>query len=192
MTPRKIIWLVVGLQAILLGIELLTLYDTAQRQIALALTNVAAAAAVTWFDSWLRRRGTQLSWLAIGLVLVAVWLDALGNFQHLYGGFWWWDRVTHVVGGMAVSAGFIDFFQSWRHTGKLKVTWGQATWVGFLGGQFVASMYEVSEYLGDLWFHTQRVRGPYDTPHDLLNNLVGGVLIVLFLRATRPKPKVGE
>ncbi len=179
---KKWLMSLVGLQIVLLGVETLTQYDTTPRQMALALTNVGTALAVILFNRWLIQRGSALSWLTVVLVFGAVWLDASGNFQHLYGGFWWWDRVTHFIGGMAVSAGFIDFYQAWRRTGKLNVTWGQAAWLGFLVGQFVGAMYEVSEYLGDWWFHTERVRGPYDTPHDLLNNMLGGVAVVLILR----------
>ncbi len=173
------------LQVSLLKFELYGNFDTAQRQLALGLTNLAAVVLIVWFDRWLRRRGSGLSWFTIVLVVAAVWLDALGNFQHLYGHFWWWDRITHTIGGMAVSGGFVDFYQAWRRTGKLQTTWGQATWLGFLVGQFIGAMYEVSEWLGDMWFHTHRVVYTYDTPHDLFFNLLGGALVVLLFRLTR-------
>ena len=125
------------------------------------------------------------------LVAGAVWLDALGNFQHLYAGFWWWDRLTHTVGGMALSAGFIDLFQTYRATGKLQAGWSWAAWMGVLVGQLIGSVYEISEWLGDLWFKTERVRGPYDTPHDLFQNLVGGLLVLYLMwvfQKRRKKP----
>lgn len=174
-------------QAILLAIELGTSYDTWPRQIALALTNVAGVIAVVYFDRWLRRRGSRLSWVTILLTFGSIWLDALGNFQHLYGGFWWWDRITHTLGGMAISGGFIDFFQSWRRTGQLNVTWAQAAVGGFLVGQLLGSLYEISEWLGDAWFGTDRVVYRYDTPHDLFFNLLGGVLVLLLARLTRSR-----
>lgn len=182
---RGTLGLLTGIQGGLFIVELFTHYDSFPRQVALSLTNLVTILLVFWFNRWLQRRGAGLSWLALILAFGAVWLDALGNFQHLYAQFWWWDRVTHTLGGMAVSAGFIDFYQSWRKTGKLNVTWGQATWLGFLVGQFVASMYEVSEWLGDMWFGTHRVIYTYDTPHDLFFNLVGGALVVLLFRLTR-------
>lgn len=177
--------LIILIQLGLLSIELLTRYDTWPRQIALSVTNVVAVVGVLFFDRWLARRGGRLSWLTVVLAFGAVWLDALGNFQHLYAGFWWWDRVTHVVGGMAVSAGFIDLYQTWRRGGGFNVSWGQATWLGFLAGQFVASMYEVSEWLGDMWFGTNRVVFRYDTPHDLFFNAAGGGLVVFLAWISR-------
>lgn len=168
-------------QLALLLIEWLTRYDTLPRQIALSITNLAAVAAVLGFSRWLRKRGAKLSGLTVLLAFGAVWLDALGNFQHLYAGFWWWDRVTHAFGGMAVSAGLIDVYQSWRRTGRLNVGWGQAAWLGFLSGQFLGAMYEVSEWLGDMWFSTNRVVYRYDTPHDLFFNALGGGLVVVVM-----------
>ena len=165
-------------QLILLMIEIGTHYDANGRQIALAITNVVASLALLWFNRWLAKRGGKLSWLTIVLVAVAIWLDALGNFQHLYGGFWWWDRLTHTVGGMALSTGFIDLFLAYRTTGRLQAGWTWTAWMGFLAGQLVGSLYEISEWLGDFWFHTQRVQGPYDTPRDLFKNLVGGLLVL--------------
>ncbi|MBI5467072.1 MAG: hypothetical protein HY975_02550 [Candidatus Kerfeldbacteria bacterium] len=174
-------------QLVLLGIELRTSYDTWPRQVALSLTNVAGLVAVLTFDRWLRRRGSRLSWVTVILTFGSIWLDALGNFQHLYAGYWWWDRITHTVGGMAISGGFIDFFQSWRRTGQLTVTWGFATLTGFLVGQLLGSLYEISEWLGDAWFGTNRVVYRYDTPHDLFFNILGGLLVVLLARLTRSR-----
>lgn len=185
MKIRPILYLVVVAQLVLLSVELLTHYDTDQRQVALAITNLVSLGAILGFDRWLRKKGGQLSVTSCLLVVAAVWLDALGNFQHLYAGFWWWDRLTHTIGGMALSAGFIDFFLSYQAAGKLKAGWTWTAWMGFLVGQLLGSMYEISEWLGDMWFHTERVRGPYDTPHDLFQNLVGGLLVVLLLRLFR-------
>lgn len=177
----------IAAQTLLLGIEMFLQYDDPGRQVALALTNVASGLAVVLFDVWLRRRGNRLSWLTFVLVVGAVWLDALGNFQHLYGGFWWWDRLTHTVGGMALSAGFIDLFQAMRQTGRLQASWSVAAWLGMFVGQLLGSIYEISEWLGDMWFKTERVRGPFDTPHDLFQNLVGGLLVFVFFISRKKK-----
>lgn len=180
MSKHPIILSFLFAQTVLLGIELLTRYDDTGRQIALALTNVVTAAAVLYFSKWLRRRGGKLSLLTFILVASAVWLDALGNFQHLYAGFWWWDRLTHTVGGMALSAGFIDYFLARRKVG-MQASWNVAAWLGVLVGQLIGSIYEISEWLGDFWFDTHRVQGLYDTPRDLFQNLVGGLTVLLLM-----------
>ncbi|MBI2984365.1 MAG: hypothetical protein HYY50_01955 [Candidatus Kerfeldbacteria bacterium] len=176
--PRLIVFVL--LQLVLLAIELATDYDTTRRQLALGLTNVVAVLGVLVFERWLRRRGGRLSITTLLMVAGAVWIDALGNFQHLYAGFWWWDRLTHVTGGMAVSAFFTDLFLARRTVSQTTLSWRHAVGDGFLLGQFVSAMYEVSEWLGDWWFKTERVRGLFDAPRDLFFNLVGGLLVVIF------------
>lgn len=169
-------------QIVLLGIEALTSYDTAVRQGALIITNVAATAGLWWLNRRLQQRGTQISIVTILVVLGAVWIDALGNFQHLYAQYWWYDRLTHAVGGLAVSALFMDLALARRLITKSSVSTTLVLWFGFLLGQFVAAMYEVSEWLGDWWFATERVRGPYDSPRDLFFNALGGLVILLILK----------
>ncbi len=171
--------LIILLQTALLSVEVFTVFDTGVRQAALALTNVLSTAGLLWLDASLRRRGTRLLWVTIAVVLAAVWVDALGNFQHFYAQYWWYDRVIHAAGGLAVSALFMDLALARRLIAKLNVSITLALWFGFLLGQFLAAMYEVSEWLGDWWFATERVRGPFDTPRDLFFNAVGGVVIVL-------------
>lgn len=189
MNRRLVLSLFVAAQVVLLGVELFTRYDDFGRQVALIVTNLSTAVAVLWFDRWLRRRGARLSLTTYLFVAGSVWLDALGNFQHLYAGFWWWDRLTHTVGGMALSAGCIDVFLALRRAGRLQASWGFAAWMGVLVGQLVGSIYEISEWLGDYWFATERVRGQYDTPHDLFQNLIGGLLVLLIMAISqRPRP----
>lgn len=191
MTRRPLPLVFAVVQLTLIAIELFTHYDTAVRQIALTITAMVTSLVVLWFDRWLTKQGTHLSWLTFGLVAAAVWLDALGNFQHLYAGFWWWDRLTHTVGGMALSAGFIDLFLVFRRSGKLQAGWWWAAWMGLLVGQLVGSIYEISEWLGDMWFQTERVRGQYDTPHDLFQNLIGGLIVLVLMHLFHRRAKVG-
>lgn len=183
-------WFLLIAQGTLLVIELATNYDTPVRQYALSLTNIASVIGVLWFDRWLGRRGGQLSVATMLIVAGAVWLDALGNFQHLYAGFWWWDRLTHTVGGMAVSALFINLFMTQQQRGRWTTDRWPAIWYGFLLGQFVAAFYEITEWLGDMWFDTHRVVYTYDTPHDLFFNLLGGVGVIMIL--ARQKKRAGH
>lgn len=174
--------LIIVVQSVLVGIELFTSYDTTVRQVALVITNIAATVGVLWLDRVLQRRGARLSLVTILVVLAAVWIDALGNFQHLYARFWWYDRVTHAAGGLAVSALFMDLALVRRAVSNINVSTTIVLWFGFLLGQFVAAMYEVSEWLGDWWFATERVRGPFDAPRDLFFNAVGGLIILVIMK----------
>lgn len=165
-------------QLALLVIEVIPGYDAFGRQAALAITNLSAMVGVLVLHFFLQRRAMKLSVLTIVLVGAAVWLDALGNFQHYYAAFWWYDRLTHAVGGLAVTGLFIDLALNYQSIGRWFRGWWPAVWFGFLLGQFAAAMYEVSEWLGDWWFGTERVRGLFDAPRDLLFNLIGGLVVV--------------
>lgn len=180
------------LQVALLAIELGTSYDTWPRQLALGITNVATVVALLLIDRWMRGRGSKLSWLTWVFVLGAVWLDALGNFRHFYAGYWWWDRITHTTGGMALSAAFIDLFLVLQRSGRWLATRQTAAWFGFLSGQLLGAIYEISEWLGDFWFHTHRVVYTYDTPHDLFQNLVGGGLILIIVLSINRRGKLAK
>lgn len=187
---RPIWWLFLLGQVILLVIEVATNYDTAVRQYALAFTNLASTIGLFWFDRWLGRRGGRLSMATWLIVAGAVWLDALGNFQHLYAGYWWYDRLSHTIGGMAVSALFIDFFLTQAKRGRWLIGAWPAIWFGFLLGQMMAAFYEITEWLGDMWFDTHRVVYTYDTPHDLFFNLLGGLVMVALIQfSQRKKPQ---
>lgn len=180
MTWRRITVAIVVAQAVLLGIELFTKYDTFGRQNALAITNIVSTVALIWLGRWVARRGQRLSFLTVAVVLGSVWLDAIGNFQHYYGRFWWWDHLTHGIGGLAVTAICIELALVWRQSRLAAVSWWSAAGAGFLAGQFFGAVYEISEYLGDFWFKTHRVGPGFDTSRDLTFNLVGGIAALLF------------
>lgn len=185
MKMRRLIVITVIFQILLLGIESFMRYDTNVRQAALAVTNIVTTLGVLLLDRFLQRRGAGLSAITVVMVAAAVWIDALGNFQGLYGQFWWWDRVTHATGGLAVSALFMDVALARRKILAYTIAPTTVLWFGYFLGQFVAAMYEVSEWLGDWWFHTERVRGPYDSPRDLFFNAFGGIVILFIMRMTR-------
>jgi hypothetical protein len=162
----------------LLAVELLTHYDTVQRQIALAITNVAGVSIFFAVRAWLKPKGIVLPWTVLTFIAVAAWLDALGNFQHLYARFWWWDRATHVFGLLPVTVGVYLTLERLNLAGRIHLPhWARALFAVSIANLFGAA-YEISEWLGDIWFHTERIRGPFDTPHDLLNNLIGSLLVI--------------
>ena len=174
-SPMIVVWFVI--QLVLLGLELFMKYDTFGRQNALALTNVAVMVAVVLLPWRLGGNKMRISGLTLAMVTVALWLDAFGNFQHLYGTVVWWDRFTHFVGGMAISSFLIDLCLG-VNAAKLKIGTGLVIIFAFLLGQFIGGLYEISEYLGDMWFQTGRVGERFDSARDLLFNLLGGLAVL--------------
>jgi len=179
MIQRFVVAIVLALQVILVGYELVAEYDTWVRQVALSLTNAAAIGGYVLAARWLQRRfGIVLHWIVLVIIAASVWLDALGNFQHYYGSIWWWDRLTHAVGGLAVTAAIaIVVFSLWN-AGQLKVSWRVANVYAFSLAQAIGAVYEVSEWIGDLWFGTHRVGDRFDSPRDLFFNMLGGLIVL--------------
>lgn len=180
MIQRLVIAAILVTQVVLAGYELVASYDTLERQVALTLTNVFTIGAFLLVSRFLRRQfGITLHWVVLVILAAAVWLDALGNFQYLYGRFWWWDRLTHATGGLAVTAGvaFVTF-AVWN-AGRFKISWRVANLYAFCLAQTVGALYEVSEWLGDEWFGTHRVGGSFDSPRDLMFNMLGGLVVIV-------------
>ncbi len=180
MTQRLATVMLYITQAALLAYELIAKYDTHVRQIALGLTNVAAVAGVMLVQHVLRKRyGIVIHWIALFIVSASIWLDAMGNFLHYYGRYWWWDHLTHGIGGLAVTTAFyVVTIALWR-AGRIKMSWFVVNVYAFCIGQTLGALYEVSEWLGDIWFNTHRVGGPFDSPRDIFFNMAGGALALL-------------
>lgn len=191
MMQRLATGIILVVQGLLLAYELVAHYDTRGRQIALAITNLAAIAIFLAVQRWLRRRyGITIHWVVLMVIAASVWLDALGNFRHFYGGYWWWDRLTHAVGGLAVTVGvFFVCVALWR-VGRLSLSWRALNLYAFCLAQILGAIYEVSEWVGDTLFGTHRVQGPYDTPRDLAFNMAGGLLVLLLGAWWRSRQRV--
>jgi len=189
---RLLPFVTIGSLVMLLGVELLSRYDTVPRQIALSITNVVAVIIFFWVKAWLKPKKIELPWALLTFAAASVWLDALGNFQHLYARFWWWDRITHVVGLLPITAGMYLVLERLAAADRIKLPhWARALFAVSIAN-LLGAAYEISEWLGDIWFGTHRVTGLFDTPHDLLDNLVGSLLViagaVLVRRLTRRRP----
>ncbi len=166
-------------QFCLFAYELTAQFDTRGRQVALAITNAVSVGLFFAVQHVVRRRyGIVINWVVLLIVSASVWLDAIGNFLHYYGRYWWWDHLTHAVGGLAITTGItVVCIALWR-VGRMKVSWFVVNLYSFSVAQTVAALYEVSEWIGDIMFKTQRVGGPFDTPRDLFFNMLGGLLVV--------------
>lgn len=180
MIERVVASAIIVLQSFLFVYELVARYDTNGRQIALSLTNVAAIALYFVVQRFIRRRyGITIHWITLVIIASSVWLDAIGNFQHFYVRFWWWDRLTHAIGGLAVTVGiYVVTIALWQ-AGRFRVSWRTVNLYAFSVAQVLGVLYEVSEWIGDVLFATGRVGGPFDTPRDIFFNMLGGVAVIL-------------
>lgn len=167
---------------ILLGIELLYHYDSWSRQLALSLTNVLGGGGFAVLWKVLRRKGIELHWLSAIFIAAAIWFDAMGNFLFLYRDLLWWDRVSHLVGSIAPAFVISTILLQLRTAGRIvSPSW----WMNFsalASAMLLSVLYEISEYLGDLWLPTHRVTDVFDTPDDLLWNLIGAAIGIFVSR----------
>ncbi len=173
--PRALRLLALVSLIILLGIELLTSYDTGPRQLALSLTNLAAIVVMLWLGRLFDRASAGLYALLAVAVALGVWFDALGNFVHFYGRFLWWDKLAHGFGTAAVSVGFAALLARLESRGALHLKPGLHVLFAVALGMLAASVYEVSELIGDQLFHLERIIDLYDTADDLMWNLIASI-----------------
>lgn len=184
MSQRRSLVVIVASQAALFLAVIFIPYDPLPRRLALALTNFVVTGGIIMVDRNIRRHGGQLPLWAMLIGVAAVWLDALANFWLLYTYVWWWDRFTHAFGGFALGIMAAQIFWPRLKSGV------SAAWMGLWVGQTLGAWYEISEYLGDMWFKTWRVMSIYDSPRDLWFNFLGGAAALgLLLLVARNREK---
>lgn len=133
-------------------------------------------------------KGYYLHWIIWIIVVLGLSLDAAGDFFHLYGKLWWWDRVVHYfVSAVAcftiftvISAFWIDKFKFslLMKTGRMHL----ASFMAASATIALSAIYEVEEYAEDLIFHTNRLGPGHDTADDLLLNVLGVLTVIIFLQ----------
>ncbi len=133
-----------------------------------------------WLGWWLAPE-SQISRLTYVLVVAEVWADSLGNAVHLYLNYPEYDKVTHLLGGMAITAVAADLLfgiqrkHGHRWSYRRVILGAAAISIGFCVG------WELYEYFGDRLINSSRWKGWSDTNGDLVADFVGA-LIVLSLK----------
>ena len=177
---KKLIWTAIFSLFVLLVLEIALRYDSWDRQIALAVTNVSTLVIYLIVQRHFKKRyQIDLPWFVIFALAVGVWLDAAGNFAHFYANLTWWDDFTHVIGTMAVAVAIFVSLYYLNKQNKIRLgKFGLSLFTVSLS-MLLSSFYEVTEYWGDLMFATNRIGAKFDTASDLQWNLLGAVLVVL-------------
>ena len=134
-----------------------------------------------------KKKGHLLHWLIWLIIVAGLSLDAFGDFFHFYGRITWWDQAVHyfVSGAVAftlfivISAFWIDKFKFslLLKTGRLKLSLLLASAIAISLGD----LYEIEEYLEDVFFHTHRSGPGMDTPNDLVWNLLGVITAAVII-----------
>lgn len=136
-----------------------------------------------------KKRGHYLHWSVWLIITIALGLDAAGDFFHLYGKIVWWDQVVHysvcaVINFLlfaVINAFWIDKFKFSLlfKSGRLKL----ALFLSTASTVSLGALYEVEEYLEDVFFKTNRLGPGADTANDLTMNILGALTTVAIVYA---------
>lgn len=132
-----------------------------------------------WYVS--ARLNIQVPIVLLGLVFLALQVDALGNFFGMYGrrfGPMQYDEFSHMTVQILVSPVIVWFVNRllYRYKLPLKLTVFFAATVVFS----LSAAYEIIELWDEIYFGGRRIWGPYDTATDLQWDLCGITVGTLF------------
>ena len=134
-----------------------------------------------------QKKGHYLHWSVWIIITIALSLDAAGDFFHLYGRYDWWDQVVHYFNSAiicftlfaVINAFWIDKFKFslLLKKGRLKL----ALFLSATSTVSLGALYEMEEYLEDVFFHTNRSGLGTDTANDITMNILGVLTVVVII-----------
>jgi uncharacterized membrane protein YjdF len=128
----------------------------------------------------------------LGLVFLALQVDALGNFFHMYGrqfGPMQYDEFAHMTVQVLVSPIIVWLVSSVLQRNGYRLPTKPTAFFAATIVFSISSIYEIIELWDEIYFGGHRIWGPYDTATDLQWDLCGIIVGTLFscimLRDTR-------
>jgi hypothetical protein len=119
----------------------------------------------------------RMPWFIWPIVYALISYDALGDMFHLYGRWNWYDQIGHMAGTAVAMFVIVEIAKiaTGRKTlsqSALLAAYGLAITIG--------TLYEIEEYLEDVFFMSNRLGDGPDTGNDLLMNLIGATLVFAY------------
>ena len=128
----------------------------------------------------------------LGLVFLALQVDALGNFFRMYGrqfGPMQYDEFAHMTVQVLVSPVLVWLVSSVLHRNGYRLPTKLTAFFAATIVFSISAIYEIIELWDEIYFGGRRIWGPYDTATDLQWDLCGIIVGTLFscimLRDTR-------
>lgn len=105
---------------------------------------------------------------------------ALGEARDFYERIWWWDLALHGVSALTMGIiGFLGIYVFYM-TNRIRIRPGWMATITFALAVSVGTMWEIFEYLADLWLGlSMQKSGLDDTMTDLMINATGAALAAL-------------
>jgi Predicted membrane protein (DUF2238) len=136
--------------------------------------------------SILFRREGGLSWYTHLVVTGNTWADTLGTAGHMYERYVTYDKLTHFLAGVALTAAAADVLRALNKRGWIRLALGRQLALAVAIALLMNIGWELYEYVGDVVFQSERHRGGLDTAYDFVSDLGGALvsaLIIWILRA---------
>ncbi len=121
-------------------------------------------------------RKVSLLYVAFALIILLGIIHLIAESFHLYWTIWWFDNLSHFLGGF--SLGFFSlyiFYESGLFGDKISFT--KAIFISFVLVMMIGGAWEMFEYTNDLTQSTEEY--PLDVVHDLLSDVLGVILASL-------------
>ena len=177
---------------VLVIIEYAWNFDVFQRRVALSITCVIGGLVYLWLWAIARRQDIHFPGIVSILVAASIWFDGVANFWHLFGRYLWWDKMAHFTGSFAPIAVLFTYLYQLNRQGKIKLPAWSISLYSISLVSLLSVLYEISEYAGDVWFHTNRITDLFDSPDDLMYNVSGALFVVLVFWAWRAIKQKGR
>jgi uncharacterized membrane protein YjdF len=119
----------------------------------------------------------------LGLVFLALQVDALGNFFRMYGrqfGPMQYDEFSHLMVQVLVSPVIVWFVVRLLHRYGYRLPLALTAFFAATTMFSLSAAYEIIELWDEIYFGGKRIWGPYDTATDLQWDLCGIIVGTLF------------
>lgn len=127
------------------------------------------------------------------LAFLAVAIDAIGDLHHFYDRWLWYDQVAHFLGTGAVMIALFDVVRAVVDSEKSSATKFVQGLLAYGFSITLASLFEVEEYLEDVFTGSDRLGSGFDTANDMLMNVFGATAVfslLLFTGKLRERPSM--
>lgn len=140
----------------------------------LVLTSIAAWVGVEWANKVkVHYSHTPLHWTIVVTIIVIVLADAVGDLSHLYAHFPQYDAVLHFIVPFILAI-ILHILLQGRYP---KAPQSLLILAAITLSVTLSAVYEVEEYLEDLFFDSNRLGDAFDTANDLMLDTLGALLL---------------
>ena len=115
------------------------------------------------------------------IVLIGIYLDAIADIFNLYDRFIWFDQAVHFNAGILIALILFWFIGRIESTKKIELPrWLKNLFI-FSATLTCGVLYEIEEYLEDVFTGSNRLGDGFDTANDMFMAMMGCLLTLLII-----------